>query len=123
MAIDAVIYHNPRCSTSRKTLELLRDNAIDPKVVEYLKNGVALNAVNMPAMTVEQYRLLGPYVDLAERLGTFLGQIAVGNPNTIRFIYYGRLADENTQILRNAGAPDKRPAAVSGALTARAPAH
>ena len=37
MANDAVIYHNPRCSTSRKTLELLRDNAIEPKVVEYLK--------------------------------------------------------------------------------------
>jgi arsenate reductase (glutaredoxin) len=37
MASDAVIYHNPRCSTSRKTLELLRDNAIEPSVVEYLK--------------------------------------------------------------------------------------
>lgn len=34
---DAVIYHNPRCSTSRKTLELLRDNGIEPTVVEYLK--------------------------------------------------------------------------------------
>ncbi|MEZ0363957.1 arsenate reductase (glutaredoxin) [Mycobacterium sp. pUA109] len=31
------IYHNPRCSTSRKTLELLRDNGIEPTVVEYLK--------------------------------------------------------------------------------------
>ena len=34
----ATIYHNPRCSTSRKTLELLRDNGIEPTVVEYLKN-------------------------------------------------------------------------------------
>lgn len=34
---DSVIYHNPRCSTSRKTLDLLRDNGIEPKVVEYLK--------------------------------------------------------------------------------------
>lgn len=33
----SVIYHNPRCSTSRKTLELLRDNGIEPTVVEYLK--------------------------------------------------------------------------------------
>ena len=32
-----VIYHNPRCSTSRKTLELLRDNGIEPTVVQYLK--------------------------------------------------------------------------------------
>ena len=34
---DSIIYHNPRCSTSRKTLELLRDNGIEPTVVEYLK--------------------------------------------------------------------------------------
>lgn len=33
----AVIYHNPRCSTSRKTLDLLRDNGLEPTVVEYLK--------------------------------------------------------------------------------------
>ena len=32
-----VIYHNPRCSTSRKTLDLLRANGIEPEVVQYLK--------------------------------------------------------------------------------------
>lgn len=31
------IYHNPKCSTSRKTLELLRDNGVEPEVVLYLK--------------------------------------------------------------------------------------
>lgn len=34
---DGVIYHNPRCSTSRKALDLLRDNGIEPTVIEYLK--------------------------------------------------------------------------------------
>lgn len=39
MASDdtATIYHNPRCSTSRKTLDLLRENGIEPTIVEYLK--------------------------------------------------------------------------------------
>jgi arsenate reductase len=32
-----VIYHNPKCSTSRKTLDLLRDNGIEPEIVQYLK--------------------------------------------------------------------------------------
>ena len=31
------IYHNPRCSTSRKTLALLRDKGVEPEIVEYLK--------------------------------------------------------------------------------------
>jgi len=34
---EGVIYHNPKCSTSRKTLELLRDNGIEPTVIQYLK--------------------------------------------------------------------------------------
>ena len=33
----SVIYHNPRCSTSRSALQFLRDNGIEPTVVEYLK--------------------------------------------------------------------------------------
>jgi arsenate reductase (glutaredoxin) len=37
MAGKAIIYHNPKCSTSRKTLDLLRDNGIEPSVVQYLK--------------------------------------------------------------------------------------
>lgn len=34
----ATVYHNPRCSTSRKTLELLADNGFEPTIVEYLKS-------------------------------------------------------------------------------------
>jgi arsenate reductase len=34
---DTIIYHNPKCSTSRKTLDLLRDNGFDPTIVQYLK--------------------------------------------------------------------------------------
>lgn len=32
------IYHNPRCSKSRQTLQLLRDRGHDPEIVEYLKH-------------------------------------------------------------------------------------
>jgi len=34
---DVKIYHNPHCSKSRKTLDLLRDKGIEPTIVEYLK--------------------------------------------------------------------------------------
>ncbi len=34
---SAVIYHNPKCSTSRNTLDLLRDNGLEPTIVQYLK--------------------------------------------------------------------------------------
>lgn len=34
---QVTIYHNPRCSKSRQTLELLKQNDIEPEIVEYLK--------------------------------------------------------------------------------------
>jgi arsenate reductase (glutaredoxin) len=35
--MNAVIYHNPMCGTSRKTLEILREEGADIEVIEYLK--------------------------------------------------------------------------------------
>jgi arsenate reductase (glutaredoxin) len=36
--MKATIYHNPLCGTSRKTLEILREEGADVRVIEYLKN-------------------------------------------------------------------------------------
>lgn len=35
--MKVTIYHNPRCSTSRNALEIIRDRGIEPTIVEYLK--------------------------------------------------------------------------------------
>jgi len=35
--VNVTIYHNPMCGTSRKTLDILRENGDEPRVVEYLK--------------------------------------------------------------------------------------
>jgi arsenate reductase len=35
--MKATIYHNPKCATSRKTLEILHNEGADVTVVEYLK--------------------------------------------------------------------------------------
>jgi len=35
--VNVVIYHNPKCSKSRQTLQLLQENGADPEIIEYLK--------------------------------------------------------------------------------------
>ena len=37
MNMDAVIYHNPDCGTSRNALAMIRSAGIEPTVIEYLK--------------------------------------------------------------------------------------
>ena len=37
LAIDAIIYHNPDCGTSRNTLGMIRNAGVEPHVIEYLK--------------------------------------------------------------------------------------
>ncbi len=75
---------------------------IASQVVDYLKNGIALNAVNMPALTHEQFRTLGPWVDLASRLGRLVSYLAVGNPRAVEIRYFGKLAGPNSHLIRNA---------------------
>lgn len=41
------ILHNPRCSKSRQTLQLLKDQGHDPQVIEYLKNPLNLGELRL----------------------------------------------------------------------------
>jgi arsenate reductase (glutaredoxin) len=53
---SVTIYHNPRCSKSRATLQLLEDNDIQPNIIEYMKEPPDIetlkNIVNMLGLPV-----------------------------------------------------------------------
>src|SRR5260370_13733046 len=69
-AVEPVLA-TPHIAGSTEEAQEIVGVRIAEQVVEYLQNGVAINAVNMPALSPEQYRTLGPYISLAERLGHF----------------------------------------------------
>jgi arsenate reductase len=58
--MSITIYHNPRCSKSRKTLELLKEAGVTPAIVEYLKSPPEA------ATTLRNAKLIG--VSVAELL-------------------------------------------------------
>ncbi len=72
------------------------------QVREYLKLGVVQNAVNLPSLSHEEYVLLAPFIDLAGRLGAFLGQAGKSGIESIALVYGGALAEAKTELLRNA---------------------
>ena len=72
------------------------------QVREYLKYGVVQNAVNLPSLSHEEYQEVAPYLEMAERLGAFLGHSLQGNIESIGLTYSGRLAEAKTDLVRNA---------------------
>ncbi len=72
------------------------------QVRDYLKLGVVQNAVNLPSLTHEEYLEVGPYIDMAARLGAFLAHSAPGNLESVAITYTGRLATGKTDLIRNA---------------------
>jgi len=72
------------------------------QVRDYLAEGVIRNAVNLPALSPEQYRRVRPYLTLAERLGSLVSQAAVTRPARIRIRYAGELSEVGTHLLRSA---------------------
>lgn len=102
LAFDQLIA-TPHIGGSTEEAQEIVGVRIAEQLAEYLLNGVALNAVNMPAMSADQYRAAAPFISLAERLGNFVSHVATGNPRCVRLVYMGKIANENTHTIRNAG--------------------
>src|ERR1700675_2422436 len=72
------------------------------QVKDYLAEGLIRNAVNLPALSADQYRRVRPYLALAERLGSLVSQAVAVRPARIRIRYAGEVADVGTHLLRSA---------------------
>jgi D-3-phosphoglycerate dehydrogenase / 2-oxoglutarate reductase len=78
------------------------------QISAYLNSGEIANALNFPSITAEEAPKLRPFVALAERLGSFLGQLTEAPIKGVRIEYEGAVAGMNTRALTSA--------AVTGAL-------
>ena len=72
------------------------------QIKDYLAEGIIRNAVNLPALSADQYRRVRPYLELAERLGSLVSQAAAARPARIRIRYAGEVAEVGTHLLRSA---------------------
>jgi arsenate reductase len=75
LATDTIVYHNPRCATSRKVLGMLRSAGAVPYVIEYLKTPPSrdelLDLLHRMGMTPRQ---------LLRRRGTPFDTLGLGDP-------------------------------------------
>ncbi|MEM1101721.1 MAG: NAD(P)-dependent oxidoreductase, partial [Pseudomonadota bacterium] len=65
----------------------------------YLLDGAVENALNMPSMTAEEAKVMGPWVALAGHLGSFIGQLTDEGIKAINILYDGAVAQMNLPAL------------------------
>ncbi|MEP0989425.1 phosphoglycerate dehydrogenase [Roseobacter sp.] len=66
---------------------------------DYLLTGAVTNALNMPSVTAEEAQVMGPWVKLADHLGSFTGQMTDEPIEAINILYDGVVADMNLEAL------------------------
>ncbi|OYY68882.1 MAG: phosphoglycerate dehydrogenase, partial [Rhizobiales bacterium 35-66-30] len=69
---------------------------------DYLLSGAISNAVNFPSITAEEAPKLKPFIELAEKLGSFAGQLTETDIKTVRITYEGAVAELKVKALTSA---------------------
>jgi arsenate reductase len=69
--MSVVIWHNPQCSTSRKVLEMIRAEGVEPTIVDYVKNPPSAGEIKaaLKAMDMKPGDLVRRKGALYEELG------------------------------------------------------
>ena len=65
----------------------------------FLLTGAVENALNMPSVTAEEAKVMGPWVKLAGYLGAFIGQMTDEPIKAINILYDGSVAELNLEAL------------------------
>jgi len=76
-------------STEEAQINVARD--IAQQVLDFLKKGIVRNAINMPELDPEKMKILGPYINLCEKLGRLQAQISEGGFTQIGVQYSGEI--------------------------------
>ncbi len=72
------------------------------QMADFLLTGAITNALNMPSLTAEEAQRLKPYMELAEQLGSFAGQLTRTGIKGVTIEYEGHVAELNTRPLTQA---------------------
>ncbi|MFZ1991924.1 MAG: phosphoglycerate dehydrogenase [Alphaproteobacteria bacterium] len=72
---------------------------IAEQMADFLLLGAVTNAVNMPSITADEAPRIRPYVSLAEKLGSFVGQLTDTSIEQVSIEYEGAVAELKTTAL------------------------
>ena len=69
------------------------------QIADYLLTGAVQNALNMPSVTAEEARVMGPWIKLAGHLGAFVGQLTDEPIDEVNILLDGVASEMNVKAL------------------------
>jgi D-3-phosphoglycerate dehydrogenase / 2-oxoglutarate reductase len=72
------------------------------QISDYLLTGAITNALNMPSISAAEAQKVGPWISLAQKLGSFAGQLTGTSLTAVEIIYEGTASALNTRALTQA---------------------
>jgi D-3-phosphoglycerate dehydrogenase len=88
LKLDQVIC-TPHLGASTKEAQTNVAVMVADQIIQYLSKGTIINAVNVPSVTGELLESVGPFINLAEMIGTLQAQLINGAPKEVVVEYYG----------------------------------
>jgi D-3-phosphoglycerate dehydrogenase len=79
----------PHLGASTKEAQTNVAVMVAEQIIDYLTTGTIVNAVNVPSVTGEILEKVGPYLTLAEQMGTLQAQLIKGAPKEVVVEYFG----------------------------------
>ena len=72
------------------------------QISDYLLTGAITNALNMPSISASEAQKVRPWIDLAQKLGAFAGQLTDTSLTAVEILYEGTAGTLNTRALTQA---------------------
>ena len=96
LTLDENVVFTPHLGASTEEAQTKVGLAIAEQVADFLVNGVVKNAVNMPSVSLDVLKVMKPYLNLAEKLGSLQGQLCKGGVSEVHIEYDGEVSELDT---------------------------
>src|ERR1700712_1272939 len=91
------------------------------QIADYLLTGAITNALNMPSISASEAQKVRPWISLAEKLGSFAGQVTETSIHGVEILYEGVAAELNQRALTQAALAGLLRPTLSGVNMVNAP--
>jgi len=92
----------PHLGASTNEAQEAVGNEVAEQIADVLNGGVIRNAVNMPSLDANTLKVVGPYLNLGNKLGTLVQQLATDRVERLRITYWGKIVDLDANTVTRA---------------------